>query len=88
MFTCAPSTYGVIGAAKCVVAKVLAACTLGEEVETQTAFQVKGGRVGRQARSLSDVLCLGIGDGDDDGGGRFPFTTFIRCEPTGFLGED
>jgi hypothetical protein len=88
VFTCTPSTYGVIGATESVVAKVLAACALGKEVEAQAAFQAKGGRVGRQARSLCDVLCLGTGDGDDDGGGGFSFPTFIGCEPTGFLREN
>jgi hypothetical protein len=86
VIACAPSTYGIIGAAESVVAKLLVVCALGKEVETQSAFQAKGGRVGRQAKSLCDVLCLGTGDGEDDGEGGFSFAAFIRCEPTGFLG--
>ena len=88
MFASAPSTNGVVGASESVVAIVLAACTLGEVIETEAAFQTEGGGEGRQARSLSDVLCLGAGDGDDDGGSRFSFATFIGGEPAGFLGED
>jgi hypothetical protein len=34
MFACAPSTYGVIGAAEGVMAKVLATGALGKEIET------------------------------------------------------
>jgi hypothetical protein len=68
-----------------VVAIVLAAGALGKVIETEAAFQTVGGRKGRQAWSLSDVLCLGAGDGDDDGRGRFPFATFVRGEPAGFL---
>jgi hypothetical protein len=85
MFACAPATDGVIGAAEGVVAEVLAAGALGEVIETEAAFQTVGGRKGRQARSLGDVLCLGAGDGDDDGRGRFPFATFVGGEPAGFL---
>ena len=66
MFPCAPSTCRVIGAAEGVVAKVLAAGALGEVIEAEAAFQSKGGRKGRQARSLCNVLCLGSGNGDDD----------------------
>jgi hypothetical protein len=77
MFACAPSTDGVIGAAEGVVAIVLAAGALGKVIEAEVAFQTVGGREGRQAWSLSDVLCLGAGDGDDDGRGRFPFATFV-----------
>ena len=51
------------------MATVLAAGTLGEMVETEAAFQSVGGGEGRQVRSLCDVLCLGAGDSDDDGGG-------------------
>ena len=67
--------------------KVLATGALSKVVETETAFQTEGSREGRQARSLSEVLCLGAGDGDDDGGGRFAFASFVRVEPPGFLGE-
>jgi hypothetical protein len=88
MFACAPATDRVIGAAEGVVAIVLAAGALGEVVEAEAAFQTVGGGEGRQARSLGDVLCLGAGDGDDDGRGRFPFATFIGGEPAGFLGKD
>ena len=86
MFACAPSTDRVIGAAEGMVAIVLAAGALGKGIETEATFQAEGGGEGRQARSLSDVLCLGAGDGDDDGRGRFPFATFIGGEPAGFLG--
>ena len=85
MFVRAPSANRVIGASKGVVAIVLASGALGEVIEAEAAFQSEGGREGRQARSLSDVLCLGTGDRDDDGGGRFSFVTFVRGEPTGFL---
>jgi hypothetical protein len=88
VFTGAPSTDRVIGASKSVVAIVLASGALGEVVETEAAFQTEGGGEGRQARSLSDVLCLGTGDGDDDGGSRFSFATFVGGEPAGFLGKD
>ena len=62
MFACAPSTGRVIGASEGVVAKVLAAGALGKVIETEAAFQSEGGRKGRQARSLCNVLCLGSGD--------------------------
>ena len=88
MFACAPSTNGVIGASEGVVAKVLASGALGKVIEAEAAFQSEGGRKGRQARSLSDVLCLRTGNGDDDGGSRFSFATFIEGEPAGFLGKD
>src|ERR1700709_2410349 len=88
MFPCAPSTCRVIGASEGVVAKVLAAGALGEMIEAEAAFQSKGGRKGRQARSVCNVLCLGSGNGDDDGGSRFPFVTFVGGEPSGFLCED
>jgi hypothetical protein len=88
MFACAPATDRVIGAAEGVVAIVLAAGALGEVVEAEAAFQTVGGGEGRQARSLSDVLCLGAGDGDDDGRGRFPFATFVGGEPAGFLRQN
>ena len=77
MFACAPSTNGVIGAAEGVVAIMLAAGALGEVVETKTAFQPKGGRKGRQAGSLCDVLGLWTGNGNNNGRGRFPFTMFV-----------
>ena len=86
MFACAPSTDRVVGASEGMVAIVLAAGALGEVVETEAAFQTEGGGEGRQVGSLSDVLCLGAGNGDDDGRGRFPFATFIGGEPAGFLG--
>jgi hypothetical protein len=69
VYACTPSADWVIGVSKGVVAIVLAACTLGEVVEMEVAFQAIVGREGRQARSLSNVLCLGTGDGDDDGRG-------------------
>ena len=69
MFACAPSTGRVIGASEGVVAKVLAAGALGKVIETEAAFQSKGGGEGRQARSLGNVLCLRSGNGDDDRGG-------------------
>jgi hypothetical protein len=85
VFACAPSADWIVGASESVVAIVLAACALSEVVETEVAFQAIGGREGRQARSLSDVLCLGAGDGDDDGRGGFPFATFVGGEPAGVL---
>ena len=85
MFAGAPSTDGVIFAAKGGVAIVLATGALGEVVEVEAAIQAKGGGEGRQAGSLCNVLSLGTGDGYDDGRGRFPFTTFVRSEPAGFL---
>ena len=85
MFAGAPSTDGIVGASEGVVAIVLAAGALGKVVETEAAFQTEGGGEGRQARSLSDILCLRTGDGDDDGRGRFPFATFVGGEPAGFL---
>ena len=88
MFACAPSTNWVVGAAEGVVAIMLAVGTLGEVVEMKTAFQPKGGRKGRQAGSLCDVLCLGASNGDDDGRGRFPFAAFVGGGPSGFLRED
>jgi hypothetical protein len=88
MFACTPSTDRVIGAAKGVVAIMLAAGALGEVIEAKTAFQSEGGGEGRQARSLGNVLCLGAGDGDDDGRGGFSFATFIGSEPSGFLRKD
>ena len=69
MFACAPSTNRVVGAAEGVVAIMLAAGTLGKVVETKTEFQPKGGRKGRQAGSLCDVLGLWTGDGNDYGRG-------------------
>jgi hypothetical protein len=69
VFACAPSTDWVIGASKGVVAIMLAACALGEVVETEVTFQAIGGGEGRQARSLSNILYLGAGDGDDNGRG-------------------
>jgi uncharacterized membrane protein len=66
VFACAPSAGRVIGAAEGVVAKKLAAGTLGKVVETEAAFQAESGGEGRQAGSLCNVLCLGAGDGDDD----------------------
>jgi hypothetical protein len=69
VFACAPSTGRVIGASEGVVAKVLAAGALGKVIETEAAFQSKGGGEGRQARSLGNVLCLWAGDRDDDGRG-------------------
>jgi hypothetical protein len=66
IFACAPSADWVVGASKGVMAIVLAACILGEVVETEAAFQVIDGREGRQARSFSNVLCLGAGNRDDD----------------------
>jgi hypothetical protein len=77
VFACAPTAGGVIGAAEGVVAKELATGALGEMIETEAAFQAKCRREGRQAGSLSDVLCLGASDGDDDGGGRFSFAFVI-----------
>ena len=88
MFPCTLSTYRVIGAAQGVLAKVLAAGALGEVIEAEAAFQSKGGREGRQARSLCNVLCLGSGNRDDDGGSRFPFSSVVGGEPSGFLCED
>ena len=85
MFACTPATDWVIGAAEGVVAIVLAAGALSEVVETEAVFQAVGGRDGRQARSLCNVLCLGAGDGDNDGRGQFPFAMIIRGEPMGFL---
>jgi hypothetical protein len=69
MFACAPSTDRVVGATEGMVAIVLASGALGEVIETEAAFQSEGGGEGRQARSLGDVLCLGAGNGDDDGRG-------------------
>ena len=69
MFACAPSTNSVISAAEGVVAIVLATGALGEVVETKTEFQPKGGRKGRQAGSLCDVLGLWTGNVDDYGRG-------------------
>jgi hypothetical protein len=66
MFACAPSTNWVIGTTEGVVAVVLAPSALGKMVEAEAAFQPEGGREGRQAWSLSDVLCLWAGDGYDD----------------------
>jgi hypothetical protein len=83
-----PAANRVVGASEGVVAIVLASGALGEVIEAEAAFQSVGGGKGRQARSLSDVLCLRTGDGDDDGGGRFSFATFIGGEPAGFLCED
>jgi len=57
-------------------------------IESEVAFQSEGGREGRQARSLSDVLCLGAGDRDDDRGGGLSFATFIRGKPAGVLRKD
>jgi len=88
VFASAPSTNRVVGASESVVAIVLAAGALGKVIETEATFQAEGGGEGRQARSLSDVLCLGTGDGDDDGGSRFSFATFVGGEPAGFLGKD
>jgi len=88
VFASAPSTNRVVGASESVVAIVLASGALGKVVETEAAFQTEGGGEGRQARSLSDVLCLGAGDGDDDGGSRFSFATFVGGEPAGFVGKD
>jgi hypothetical protein len=88
VFVRAPSADGVVGASKGVVAIMLAAGALGEVIEPEAAFQSIGGGEGRQAGSLSDVLCLWAGDGDDDGGGRFSFTAFVGGKPAGFLGED
>ncbi len=85
MFAGTPSTGGVIGAAEGMVAEVLTTGALGKVVEAEAAFQTIGGGEGRQARSLCNVLCLGAGDGDDDGRGRFPFATFVGGEPAGFL---
>jgi hypothetical protein len=85
VFACAPSTDRVIGASEGVVAIVLAAGALGEVVEAKTAFQSVGGGESRQARFLSDVLCFGAGDGDDDGRSGFAFPTFVGGEPAGFL---
>ena len=88
MFAGAPSTDRVVGASEGVVAILLAAGALGKVIEAEAAFQSEGSGKGRQARSLCDVLCFRAGDGDDDGGSRFSFATFIGCEPAGFLGED
>jgi hypothetical protein len=85
MFVRTPSANGVIGASEGVVAIVLATGALGKVIEAEAAFQSEGGREGRQARSLSDVLCLGAGDRDDDRRGRLPFASFVRGEPAGFL---
>jgi hypothetical protein len=71
-----------------VVAIMLATGALGEMIEPEAAFQSKGGGEGRQARSLSNVLCPGAGDGNNDGGGRFSFAAFVRGEPAGFLCKD
>jgi hypothetical protein len=88
VFACAPSADRVIGASEGVVAKLLATGALGEVIETEATFQAEGGREGRQARSLCNVLCLGASDGDDDGRGRFPFATFVGGKPAGLLRED
>ena len=88
MFACTPSTDRVIGASEGMVAKVLVAGTLGKVIETDAAFQSEGGGKGRQAGSLCNVLCLGADNGDDDGGSRFPFSSFVGGEPSGFLCED
>jgi hypothetical protein len=85
VFVRAPSANGVIGTSEGVVAIVLATGALGEVVEAEAAFQSEGSGEGGQARSLSDVLCLRAGDGDNDGRGRLPFATFVRGEPAGFL---
>jgi hypothetical protein len=85
VFACAPSADRVIGAAEGVVAIMLAAGALSEVVEAEAAFQSIGGGEGRQARSLSNVLCLGAGDGNDDGRGRFALPAFVGGEPAGFL---
>jgi hypothetical protein len=77
VFACAPSTNRIIGASEGVVAVVLAPSALGKVVEAEAAFQPECGGEGRQARSLSDVLCLWSGDGYDDGGGRFSFASFV-----------
>jgi hypothetical protein len=69
MFACVASTDGVIGGVEGVVALVLAAHALSEVIEAEATFQTVGGREGRQARSLSDILCLGACDGDNDGRG-------------------
>jgi hypothetical protein len=66
VFACALSADWVISASKGVVTIVLVTCALGEVVETETAFQEVGGREGRQVRSLSNVLCLGTSDINDD----------------------
>jgi hypothetical protein len=85
VFACAPSADRVGGAAEGIVAKVLATGALCEVVEAEAAFQSVGGGEGRQAGSLCDVLCLGAGNGDDDGRGGFAFSTFVGGEPAGFL---
>ena len=88
VFAGAPSTDRVVGASKCVVAEMLATGALSEVIEMEASFQAKGSGEGRQAGSLSDVLCLGAGDGNDDGGSRFAFASFVGSEPPGFLGEE
>ena len=88
MFVSAPSTNRVIGAADGMMAVVLTAGTLSEVIEVEAAFQSVGGREGRQARSLFNVLCPWAGDGNDDRRGRFPFTGIVGGEPAGFLCKD
>jgi hypothetical protein len=58
VFISTPSADRVVGASEGVVAMLLAVGTLGEVIDVEAAFQSKGGGEGRQARSLSDVLCL------------------------------
>ena len=62
MFAGTPSTDRVVGASEGVLAIVLAACALGEVIETEAAFQLEGSGEYKQGRSLCDVLCLGTGD--------------------------
>jgi hypothetical protein len=85
MFAYVPSTDRVIGAAKGVVALILASGALSEVIEMEGVFQAVGCRKGRQARSIGDVLCLEAIDRDDDGRGRFHIVTYVGGEPVGLL---
>jgi hypothetical protein len=66
VFVGTSSANRVIGASEGVVALMLATDALSNVIEAEVVFQSKGGRAGRQARSLSNVLCLRANDGADD----------------------
>ena len=63
----APAAAGGVGAAKGVVAELLAVGALGVLIKAKVSLKAVGGGKGRKAVEGGKVLCLRACNGDDDG---------------------
>jgi len=66
-----PATGWRVVAFVCVMAKLLALCTLSSGSEAELAFGTKGGGESEESRSRSNILGFVPREGDHNGGGFF-----------------